>query len=168
MVYLQNFAAPYALWIPAVLLVGLAVVLGSRPLGPSALLGPSPAPGWLTGCGVRRPWSSSCSSPVWCRPLIGSGRAATSCTVGFAGPIVLSVGADRGDTAAVTAGWLVRAGGRPPACWRRRRALGCTGRLGALGGEFARDGRRRDPGDLLGNRRRAALLLPRPPATRTR
>ncbi|MCB1287346.1 MAG: hypothetical protein KDB47_06560 [Mycobacterium sp.] len=28
MVYLQNFAAPYALWIPAVLLIALAVVLG--------------------------------------------------------------------------------------------------------------------------------------------
>ena len=33
MVYLNNFAAPYALWIPAVLLLALAVVLGSAAAG---------------------------------------------------------------------------------------------------------------------------------------
>ena len=76
MVHLRNFTGPYALWVPALLLIAIAVLLGAQRAGdgsPRAGLAAriqSPPRSWFS-------WSSA----ECCRDLIRQGGA-TSCTDG--------------------------------------------------------------------------------------
>ena len=160
LIYLSNFNQPYALWVPALLLAGLGLVLWASarrrkgtqaPLVDSSTAGPHGAePDGRRGVHPRqRPAAGTVLGPA------GRGFHARP---GVAGPAVVSAraggggarGVSRRDPAVPRGGLLV---GR-----RGERAVDGGRGLGAVGRQFARDGRRRHPGHLLGHRGRAPLL----------
>jgi len=117
MVYLQNFAAPYALWIPAVLLVGLAVVLGSAAAGSERAAGSQSGAGMVDR--VRSPeavvvfmlLSGVVQAAYWIRQGgdFMHGRVLLAPLFCLLAPIaVIPLLVPRG-------GWFVREGGRLPA-----------------------------------------------------
>ena len=96
LIYLSNFTAPYALWVPAVLLIALGWVLrvgcyrvGDHCVGwcwagvPDRVAASKhhcANPGWPVGYRARWLSLSSCLSAGWYKPCTGFGRVAISCT----------------------------------------------------------------------------------------
>jgi arabinofuranosyltransferase len=162
-VYLHNFTGPYALWIPAVLLVALALLLRAEWGGPGGA--PRSAP--VAHHRVRSPRavvvfmlvSGLVQGLYWIRQGgdFMHGRVLLTPLFCLLAPIAVL-------PFAVPDGPPARGGGRG--------AVAGPGRLGVVGGQLTRDGARRHPGHLHRNRRRAPVLLPgdrsRPPADRRR
>ena len=92
--YLGNFAAPYALWLPLVLLIALAAVLS---VARDCLLRCATAAGFSGGCKAPARWSASCWSVGWCKPLLDSAGRRLHARAGVVGPGVLPAGPNRSD-----------------------------------------------------------------------
>ena len=174
MIYLANFNAPYALWVPARAAGGAGCgAVGRRRGAPSAHAARRRAvsaggPGW---CKARRRWSvffvvsGLLQALYWIRQGgdFMHGRvllAPLFCMLAPVAviPVLLPDGARYHREAGYPLSGAVGA------------AVAGGGGLGAVGGQLARDGRRRHPRHLLRHRRRAPVLLagdrPRPPADR--
>ncbi len=160
-VYLANFNQPYLLWAPAVLLIGLAVMvmlLRGRPswVNRSA----PPGSGWLARTVQNPPAvvafmlvSGALQALYWIRQGgdFMHGRVLLTPLFCLLAPVaVIPLMLPDSSRMARGAGYLYA--GATSVLWL------AVGGLGAVGGQLAGDGRRRDPRDLHGHRRRTSLL----------
>ena len=161
MIYLSNFDAPYAVWVPVVLLVPLGVLLMAARRRPS-FLRPALAPNYgRVARAVQSPpavvafvlVSGLLQALYWIRQGgdFMHGRVLLAPLFCLLAPVAVIPVTDPRRPGLLAGDGLL--GGR---C--RQRALAGDRRLVAVGGELARDGRRRHPRHLLRHRRRAPLL----------
>ena len=161
LIYLSNFNRPYALWVPMLLLAGLGLVLWA-----SARRRKGPSTASSTGGPLARtraePGRGRGVHPVqrvFAGAVLDSARRGFHARPGAAGPADVSARTGGGGAGGVPRRHQAFPRGRILVGRRGQRAVDGDRGMGAVGGQFARVGRRRHPRHLLGHRGRAALLL---------